>query len=408
MFHTLHIFLSLALLVKLTSTAVVQLRKPSKGPHADGQKIRSEKEHASDYVKDGNGKSGKSGSDVKTLQKEEEFHNDYIQDDRPAVDKEPVHKDHKHVGRKHEHGGSPGKGGGQTVPNTHVHGEKQAHHDRFHWTYSDPKDWGEGFKNCKGQAQSPINIETSQVTRPEVAGKKLIDFVQYKALDDRVLANYGHSIAVNGAFGTLKLPDGVYNAVEFHFHFPSEHEVNGKAASGELHIVHQKEGSQGTDDLAVIGILLEVGSKDKESAELAFFKNLGFDDAKLPVEREESKISQPVDLNAFSDELSGDFFHYDGSLTTPPCSQTVHWYVLKQPAAVTTGIVESFKAIFPAPANNRPVAPLNGRTVFESALEAGPNEFDKAKSAKSGSLHMQAARSVVFVAAAAAFLLGQQ
>merc|ERR1719329_1391274 len=67
-----------------------------------------------------------------------------------------------------------------------------------------------------------------------------------------------------GGFGRFSLPDGVYEAMQFHFHFPAEHAIDGHIADGELHIVHQKIGAEDNDDLAVIGVLLRV--EDEELA----------------------------------------------------------------------------------------------------------------------------------------------
>merc|ERR1719359_326105 len=72
---------------------------------------------------------------------------------------------------------------------------------------------------------------------------------------------------------------------------------------------------------------------------------------------------------SFLAELGGDFYHYKGSLTTPPCSQTVHWFVTEKPAKVTEKMVSNFKLLFPDPANNRPVQPLNGRELVEDSFK---------------------------------------
>ena len=103
--------------------------------------------------------------------------------------------------------------------------------------------------------------------------------------------------------------------LQFHFHFPSEHAIDGSLYAGELHIVHQMVGSKGTDDLLVVGVMLEVG------AENSFLAQLGF--GSLPAAKGDSvSIAGVVDLMAFSAAFDGDSYHYMGSLTTPPCSQT--------------------------------------------------------------------------------------
>jgi len=280
----------------------------------------------------------------------------------------------QHHGEDHEHSGSPGKGEGNMVPRSHVHGEHNESHHEFHWSYAAPQKWAGGYALCDGEAQSPIDIETGAAVSGE-AGDSIDKRSAYVPLDGRQVHDNGHNVQVNGEFGTLEMPDGMYEVKQFHFHFPSEHQVNGRLAAGEIHIVHQKMGSQGTNDLAVVGILLDTettlaGDFDakERKKELDFLTNIGFGRS-LPKLDEDIAIEAEVDLNAFSKELSGPFFHYKGSLTTPPCSETVHWYVLEQAAVVTPEMMDSFKAIFPSPANNRPVRPLNGRKVMFSSAE---------------------------------------
>jgi len=271
------------------------------------------------------------------------------------------------------------------VPRSHVHGNDTKH--EFHWTYAAPQAWSGGYALCDGEAQSPVDIETGAAVAGE-SGDSIGKRSAYVPLDSRKVHDNGHNVQVNGDFGTLELPDGMYEVKQFHFHFPSEHEVNGRLAAGEIHIVHQKMGSEGTNDLAAVSILLDTEetlagdySEKERKKELDFLTNIGFG-RRLPKLDEDIAIEGEVDLNAFSKELDGPFFHYKGSLTTPPCSQTVHWYVLEQAATVTAEMIQSFKTIFPAPANNRPVRPLNGRKVmYASAAIAG--EFSADDSTKS-------------------------
>lgn len=279
-----------------------------------------------------------------------------------------------------EHGGSPGEGGGHMVPRAHVDNHTDVSHPQ-HWTYSAPGEWGkiEEYPECKGDGQSPINIESADVLTEEGKQNKgyLAEHMKYIALKERSIGNNGHNLQVNGHFGNLTLPDGEYEVKQFSFHFPSEHKVNGKLAAGEIHIVHQKRGSNGTDDLAVIAILLEVNdlvTSAEGKRELAFLSNLGFG-ARLPKEQEDLPVPGEVDFGAFHRLFGAGFWHYKGSLTTPPCSETVHWYVLQHAAQVAPKMVESFKALFPSPQNNRPVQPLNQRrVVFSEVAVAG--EFE--------------------------------
>lgn len=250
----------------------------------------------------------------------------------------------------------------------------------MHWTYGEPKRWPKGYEACKGDSQSPINFKMPAGT--PAADATVFSMMNYQMIPGSglKLQNNGHAVQVNGDFGILTLPDGEYEAKQFHFHFPSEHEVKGVTAVGEMHIVHQKVGATGTDGLAVIAILFElvgkIGFTKQTGKELAFLRGLGFGKG-LPKEEEEALISiSKIDLTGvFKHSLSGAYWHYQGSLTTPPCSETVHWYVMEERAAISPKMVRDFKDHFPDPMNNRPVQHLNRRAVAQGAPSVDDSEF---------------------------------
>ena len=119
------------------------------------------------------------------------------------------------------------------------------------WTHKESKNWSAEFPMCQQTSQSPIDLNSGTKGG---AGSTLAQFVKYDPIPARQLKNNGHVMQVDGGFGSFKLPDGEYQVKQFHFHFPAEHTVDGKLSAGEMHIVHQKVGSSGTNDLAVIGI----------------------------------------------------------------------------------------------------------------------------------------------------------
>lgn len=268
---------------------------------------------------------------------------------------EPEH----HDAAAEEHSGSPGEGGEPMVPRTH---EADGAEKKHEWSYQDPASWKAGYPSCGGDMQSPINLVKPPHSHDE--SQKLN--YNYHPLSGLSLDNNGHNIQVNGAFGSLHLPDGEYQVAQFNFHFPSEHEIDGKISAGEMQIVHQKVGSTGSDDLAIVSVLLEAGSTLPGDS-IPFLENLGFK-GELPAEGVQKPIPGPVNIGKdFAHQLIGDFFHYKGSLTTPPCSETVHWFVVEEPASVTQEMVEHFKSLFPS-SNNRPVQALNGRELVEDSF----------------------------------------
>jgi len=206
-------------------------------------------------------------------------------------------------------------------------------------------------------------------------------------MSGRGIKNNGHNVQVDmgdGA-GQFRLPDGQYDLRQFHFHFPSEHTVDGRHSAGEMHMVHTRH-----DDptkVAVIALLFETEpdhllgqwpTNAARSPELDFMKNIGFlpSTGGLPTEGQAFVgFTANVSLMmAFKPEFQGSYFHYVGSFTTPPCTEGVHWYVMRDAAAVTEDMVATFKALFPEPANYRPVQDLNDRTIVVGEVDINPPE----------------------------------
>lgn len=167
--------------------------------------------------------------------------------------------------------------------------------------------------------------------------------------------NTGNTIEVVHPEGSWIEIDGTkYYLLQFHFHAPSEHTVSGNLYDMEMHLVHKSE--DGT--LAVIGVLIESGSINTAFA--AFWQYL----PSVPGESEEIK---DVTLNALDLLPSAKHtYRYTGSLTTPPCSEGVKWFVMTTPIEMSQSQIATFKAILYG--NNRPVQPLNGRELLTDTL----------------------------------------
>jgi carbonic anhydrase len=137
----------------------------------------------------------------------------------------------------------------------------------------------------------------------------------------------------------------VYELQQFHFHTPSEHTVDGKAAPMEAHFVHRSADGK----LAVVAFLLKEGTTTSPFAVVL--------DA-LPATGEKRNVE--VDLPAI---LPADHWHfaYSGSLTTPPCSEEVQWIVMRGKDVVSKAALEAFRGHYAK--NARPVQPQHGRTV---------------------------------------------
>ncbi len=212
-----------------------------------------------------------------------------------------------------------------------------------HWDYAEsgPTHWGEFSKTCsEGRAQSPINI---------LPGKTVtIDPKDVIRLDDDVdsvatVIDNGHSIKVTPKKGGRTIFRGdTYQLLQFHFHGKSEHTVDGKRYDMVVHYVHQ---NLKTGNLLVVAIFFEEG---KENPVLnTIISNVGKD-----------ITINPRDL---APKERKNFYHYVGSLTTPPCSENVQWFLLKNPAQASKEQITAFRKYYVD--NQRPVQELNDREI---------------------------------------------
>ena len=233
-----------------------------------------------------------------------------------------------------------------------AHGQ-EAKHPAHEWDYG--KDHGPGhwgalkpeFTAClSGHHQSPIDIQ-----KTEKADLPSIQF-QYSASPLRIVDN-GHTIQVNYEPGSsIRVGEREYALKQFHFHRPSEERVHGRRHGMSLHLVHADAAGQ----LAVVAVLLDAG------AENALVRQLWNN---LPKEEGKEERRNDVRINA-ADLLPADrgYYTFEGSLTTPPCTENVTWFVLKEPVTVSRGEIAQFAKEYPDDA--RPTQPIYDRIVKET------------------------------------------
>ena len=234
---------------------------------------------------------------------------------------------------------------------------KEVKHE-VHWGYEGeggPEHWGTlkpEFALCgSGSSQSPIDIDKTYKTKLDIIK------VSYKETPLKIINN-GHSIQVNYEPGSFVTVDGErYELLQFHFHAPSEHKVKGQFYDMELHLVHKNE----RNELAVVGVFMKRGKPNNIIQVL-------WDN--IPKEIDKENTVSGISVNAsglLPKDSSKDsrYYHYFGSLTTPPCSEVVNWSVLKTPVEVSETQLEKFRTVMEVD-NNRPVLPLNKRFVLES------------------------------------------
>jgi carbonic anhydrase len=222
-----------------------------------------------------------------------------------------------------------------------------------HWTYegaTGPAHWAEldpAFAaSSEGKAQSPINLVTAAAKAGNAATS--LRLAQHEHVAS--LLDNGHTIQVTvEEGGTFTTGHGTYQLVQFHFHAPSEHTIDGRSFPLEVHFVHQSADGH----LAVVGMLFVEGPANEDLAKvIAHFPAGSGQSAHLPAEKIDLDLHLPADPTAYN---------YAGSLTTPPCTEGVDWYVLRQPVTASREQLAAFAARFGD--NHRPVQPLNGRTI---------------------------------------------
>lgn len=223
------------------------------------------------------------------------------------------------------------------------------------WGYTgdgSPDKWGDlepNFALCKdGKAQTPIDISSKVAKSPTLKGLVF----QYPVIP-LTLFNNGHTVQVpNPGPGSVTEGPNHWNLLQFHFHAPSEHTVDGKPFDAEVHFVHKND----KGELAVVGILVKTG---KENAALkAVFANAPSEIGTEP----KPVVGATINLKAILPAKPG-YFTYNGSLTVPPCSEGVTWFLLKTPIEASAQQIAKLHEVTHGD-TNRPLQPLNGREVL--------------------------------------------
>jgi carbonic anhydrase len=209
-----------------------------------------------------------------------------------------------------------------------------------------------------GAKQTPIDIEDAKTL---LAVLPEVEF-HYNPTAMEV-ENTGHVVEVPYESGShVSIGHSVTDAYflsQFHFHVPSEHTLNGQQYDGEMHLVHTNR----IGETLVIGVLLSKSSEAQASA---------FDDIAGNAPVTVANNTLPKTVNVLDLLPAGSLFYtYTGSLTTPPCTEGVRWMVMSTPMQVTSSFIQQLHTItgqFPGyngySNNNRPLQPLNGRSVI--------------------------------------------
>jgi carbonic anhydrase len=192
-----------------------------------------------------------------------------------------------------------------------------------------------------GKKQSPVNLGWS----PPEPGAPIE--LYYRSSPLKVIDN-GHTIQVNfpeGSYANIRSKR--FELLQLHFHSNSEHTLSGRPFPMEAHLVHKSK--QGK--LAVVGVMLVEGRHNDTIEQI--WQN-------IPDEKGKEELIDAERINPINLIPDGfHYYHYMGSLTTPPCSEGVNWNVVNTPTEISREQLEKFRSLYPH--NNRPIQPMNGR-----------------------------------------------
>lgn len=193
-----------------------------------------------------------------------------------------------------------------------------------------------------GQQQSPIAIDSQKAQGSELAA------INWRALyQGLTIAKQATTVQLTG-HGAATLNDREFTFQQLHFHAPAEHQIDGQVAPMELHFVHQSLSGQ----LAVIAVLVKAGKPNP-----AFQAILNA----IPTTTEPLTFEQPLDLTSFL-PLTGTVYHYLGSLTTPPLTEGVEWYVCADPIMLGRDQIDAYTNQFQP--NQRSLQATNDRPIL--------------------------------------------
>jgi carbonic anhydrase len=221
-----------------------------------------------------------------------------------------------------------------------------------YWDYSGktgPLRWGKldpAYKACAdGREQSPVDIRGAHLN-------KALPPIEFHYIAASVTEeNNGHTVVIHVKPGSYIVADGVrYDLIQYHFHHPSEEAVKGKYSDMEVHLVHKSADGK----LAVVAVRMAEDVSKPNAVLATLWEHLP---AKAGATEKVADMVNPGGL------LPADrgYWTFMGSLTAPPCTEGVRWFVFEEELSLSRTQLRTFSALYRV--NSRPVQDLHGRKI---------------------------------------------
>ncbi|WP_241302491.1 carbonic anhydrase family protein [Burkholderia stabilis] len=198
-----------------------------------------------------------------------------------------------------------------------------------------------------GDAQSPVAIDSGTVKRATRYEDENVAIDVHIADTRAKVIDNGHTVQIVPAGGSATIRGRHFRLQQIHFHAPSEHTLDGRAYPIEGHFVFRSQDGR----LAVVAVLYRTGAENTQFAAVMDALRSG-DTGSLPSFR--ASMLMPGKVHAY--------YHYLGSLTTPPLTENVEWYVLDEPVELSADDITAFRMRYSH--NARAVQPMNGRPLL--------------------------------------------
>ncbi|CAN8075338.1 unnamed protein product [Agarophyton chilense] len=233
---------------------------------------------------------------------------------------------------------------------------------------NNPSNWGnikEEFAACKdGDSQSPINFPANVQYAPKAAGPRPRMNMANMTFG---ASSYNWAMSCSdesGSCGTTTFNGKTYELINVHFHSPSEHKLFGKQYPLECHMVHAAEDGS----LAVIGTMFDYADETSYPARIYQRVTPEYGDNRVLTTVldgvKTDRVEWSIPVGQIVDHNKG-YCSYSGSLTTPPCTEGVTWFMSMNVWSISERQVHEYSrtAGTSIDGNNRPVKPLNERPV---------------------------------------------